>query len=142
MTIIRYRKPNINSISVINRLFDDAFANFGLNLEPVSRIEPQDRTYRAAVRMDEEGDNYVVRFEVPGVKKEDIILELNESVIALKAERREKQKDEEIGISINRSVRIPEETEVSKVKANLKDGVLTVLIPKPPKRQPKLIAIN
>tara|TARA_Y100000588_G_scaffold395147_2_gene520507 strand:+ start:21186 stop:21569 length:384 start_codon:yes stop_codon:yes gene_type:complete len=127
---------------MINRLFDDAFANFGLHLEPISRIDPQDRTYRASVRMDEEGDNFVVRFEVPGVKKENINLELNESVIVLKAERSENRNDEEIRISLNRSVRIPEETEVSKVKANLKDGVLTVLIPKPPKRQPKLIAIN
>ena len=142
MNITRYRKPNIDSIYMINRLFDDAFANFGLNLEPFSRIEPKNRIYRAAVRIDEEGDNYIVRFEVPGVKKEDIILELNESVIVLKAERTENRKDEETGVSFNQSVRIPEETEVSKVKANLEDGVLTVSVPKLPKRQPNLIAIN
>lgn len=142
MNLIRYSEPGTDSFAGIDRWCDNAFASFGLSPRLFSRIEPIYGTLRPAVRLGEEGDDYVLRFEVPGVKKEDITLELNDSVMALKAERKETRNDEEIAVSLSRSVRVSEEVRADQMKANLKDGVLTVTIPKPEERKPKLIAIN
>ncbi len=142
MNLIRYREPKSDRFVGIDRWFDDAFANFGLSPRQFARTEPSNGTRRPAVRLSEEGDDYVVRFEVPGVKKEDISLELSDSVIALKGERKEKRNEEEISISFSRAIRVPEEVRADKVKANLRDGVLTVSLPKPEERKPKVIVIN
>jgi HSP20 family protein len=85
-----------------------------------------------------EGD-LVVKAEVPGVKKEDIDLEVTDGDLVLRAERKEEhevtdenwyRKERSYG-SFYRRLPLPEGVQADQIKAELADGVLEVTIPKP-----------
>jgi HSP20 family protein len=85
-----------------------------------------------------EGD-LVIKAEVPGVKKDDIDLEVTDGELVLRAERKEERevKDENwyrmersYG-NLYRRLPLPEGTRTEQIKANLADGVLEISIPKP-----------
>jgi HSP20 family protein len=87
----------------------------------------------------------VVKAEVPGVKKDDIDLEVVEGDLVLRAERKEERevKDEHwyrmersYG-SLYRRLPLPEGVQADQIKANLADGVLEVTIPKPQEAAPQ-----
>ena len=81
---------------------------------------------------------YVLAAEVPGVKKEDLDVTFQGSVVTLSGERREEKERDERGYhrresafgSFKRSVELPGEVQADAVTAELKDGVLTLTFPK------------
>lgn len=83
-------------------------------------------------------DAYRIAVELPGVKDEDIELNVHDGVVTLKGEKRTER--EETGDtwyfserhygSFNRSFRLPPDADAAGVDAHLKDGILTVTIPK------------
>jgi len=97
----------------------------------------------AAVPADlyEDDANVYARFELPGYKKDEIKLELDDSVLTVGVERKaEKDGDEEVRLS--RSVSLPDNVAADKTAAKYEDGVLTVTIPKAAEKTAKLIAIE
>jgi HSP20 family protein len=100
----------------------------------------------------ERGDTIVVKAELPGVKKEDIDLSIEEGDLVLRAEQREERevKDEHwyrmerrYG-SLYRRLPLPEGVKAEGIQASLRDGVLEVTMPKPnaPAPQAQKIAIG
>ena len=98
-----------------------------------------------------EGDGEViVRASVPGFKKEDIDVEIDNGVLAIKAEHSEETetKDEKFYRrerrfgSVFRRVVLPGAVSEQGTKAELKDGVLTLRIPQAEEARPKRIAIK
>lgn len=90
------------------------------------------------VDVHEEKDAYVLRAELPGVKREDIDISLEENVLTIKGERRF-EKDEEnkryhrIERAYGNFVRyfqLPKLVDAERVEAGLTDGLLTVRVPK------------
>jgi HSP20 family protein len=87
--------------------------------------------------IDREGE-IVVKVEVPGVKKEDIHISLTGNVMMIKGETRREEKEEkgdyyrcEISRgAFTRMVTLPAEVDDTKAKAELRDGVLEVTLPK------------
>lgn len=94
----------------------------------------------------------VVKAEVPGVKKEDIDLEVVDGDLVLRAERHEEKevKDEHwyrmerTSGSLYRRLPLPEGINTEQITANLSDGVLEIMLPKPREsaQQPQKIAIS
>jgi HSP20 family protein len=86
----------------------------------------------------EDGDDVVVTAELPGMSKEDIEVNLTDSTLTVKGEKKRQQesKDENYAHSersfgmISRTVELPFEVKADQAKASLKDGVLEVRIPK------------
>ncbi len=86
----------------------------------------------------EEGNDIVVKAEIPGMKKEDIRVDINEKAITLSGEKKKEEKIERKDyIRIERShgsfVRtfpLPAEVMTDKARASYKDGVLEVRVPK------------
>ena len=84
------------------------------------------------------GDHYEMHLEVPGIPKENIDIEVKQNGIEIKAEckneNEEKGKNwlrrECIGTSFYRALELPEDLKTDEVDAELKDGVLTVNLPK------------
>ena len=97
---------------------------------------------KLAVDVHEDKDNYFASFEVPGVKKEDVKLELHNGLLTVSAEKREKDGEKESSYSLTRSVSVPEGVNAEAIVAKLEDGILTVTLPKQEQRKPKLIAVN
>ena len=97
------------------------------------------------------GDAYRIAVELPGVTEEDIDLSLHDGVMTLKGEKRTEREDEgetwffserSYG-AFSRSFRLPPDADEGAVEADLKDGVLTVTVPKkapeaPPKTSVKI----
>ena len=141
MTLIRYEYPD-NSASEFDRMVNRAFTNFGRwsGFENEPFFGP--RAERIPVDLYEDNDSYHVRAELPGVKKEDIKLELDNAVLTLSGERKTKSGDSEEVASFSRSVSVGEDIQSDKLKAHFEDGVLTVSVPKSEQRKPLTIAIK
>ncbi|MCC7024831.1 MAG: Hsp20/alpha crystallin family protein [Thermomicrobiales bacterium] len=88
----------------------------------------------------------VVKAELPGIKKEDIDLEIVDGDLVLRAERREEREVNEENWyrmernygSLYRRLPLPEDVQTEQIQAALTDGVLEVTIPKPPTREPQV----
>jgi HSP20 family protein len=85
----------------------------------------------------EKEGNYILKAEIPGVKKEDININIEKNVVTISG-KKEAIKEEETANyylkeatsgSFSRSIRIPGEIEEDKVQAGFKEGVLTVTMP-------------
>jgi HSP20 family protein len=83
---------------------------------------------------------YRITVELPGVAEEDIHLEVHDNVVTLQGEKRTEREEkgetfyftERSYGEFSRSFRLPPDADGAKVEAELKDGVLTVTIPKHP----------
>ncbi len=86
----------------------------------------------------EEGDNVVVKAEIPGMKKEDIDVNITDDTITISGEKKKEEKVEKKDYyrversygSFSRSFRLPKEVQTDKAMATFKDGVLEITVPK------------
>ena len=98
----------------------------------------------------EEDNNYVMKAELPGVKKEDIKVDIKDNVLILKAEKKfEKKVEKENYISLERNYgtytrnfTLPENMDTDHIKASFKDGVLELTLPKREEIKPREIKVN
>jgi HSP20 family protein len=93
---------------------------------------------------------YVVTVELPGAKRDDVTLEMNEDVLTIRGEKKSEreEKDEQRHYvertygSFSRSFRLPAHVDPEGIKASFRDGVLTVEIPKTEAQKPRMIDIK
>ncbi len=86
----------------------------------------------------EEGDDVVVKAEIPGMKKEDLDVRLTEDTITIAGEKKSEEKVEKKNYyriershgSFSRSFRLPDGVHADKAKASFKDGILEIRLPK------------
>jgi HSP20 family protein len=137
MKLVRYEYPTLNTARDFGNLLGD-FRGFFPRLEDFWQ-EPAFAEVPADLYEDD-ADVYA-RFELPGFKKDEIKLELENSVLTVNVERKAK-KDEDEEVSLSRSISLPDNVETDKVAAKYEDGILTVTVPKAPEKKAKLIAIE
>lgn len=96
----------------------------------------------------QEGDDYVVRAELPGIDPDtDVDLAIHDGVLTIKAERREERKDPHRSEfrygSFSRSVSLPAGSDENKVTATYRDGILEIRVPlkEEQKTEPRHITI-
>jgi len=82
-------------------------------------------------------ESYLLEYEIPGVKKEDITITTNDGVLEIKAKKAAQERkghsmvrSERFYGDVERSFTIPRGVDVEKIEALLADGVLTVKIPR------------
>ena len=142
MSLIRWN-PYRNFVSLpqgIVRLFNELTNDF-LNTNTV---------WQPSLDITESDDNYEVKAEIPGMKKDDIKISFQDDVLMLtgekKHEKEEKGKEyhriERNYGKFERSLRFPNHIKTDAIKANYKNGVLTVSIPKSEQAKLKEIAIG
>jgi HSP20 family protein len=98
--------------------------------------------------VEETEDAYLIEVELPGVKREDLDIEIADRRVSVRGERKE---NERVGILRRRErtvgrfhyeVTLPGAVEDDAVEAHLDDGVLTVQLPKPASERPRRIEIT
>jgi HSP20 family protein len=141
MTLIRYEYPNEN-LSEFDRMFERAFSNFGRWSGLEDESVPSRRVAHLPVDLFDDKDNYYVRAELPGVKKNEIKLELDNAVLTLSGERKTKSGESEESTSFTRSISVADDIRSDMVKGTFEDGVLTVTLPKSEERKPRTISIS
>ena len=90
------------------------------------------------LNVEEKKKEYVYTFHVPGFEKKEIEVESGEGTLTVKGKKRAKKEKKEEGYlykeyeasSFERTVRLPIDADVSRIKAEFKNGVLTLHIPK------------
>jgi HSP20 family protein len=134
MKLIRYENPHTTLFSNFNRFFDEAFQN--LWQEPVNHTH----LYNPAVDVYEDEDHLYLKAELPGFTKDQISLQIEKSVLTIKAER--KGSDEEAEVSYSRSFTLDDSIDTNNISAELKNGVLTLTLPRREESKPRQIEIQ
>jgi HSP20 family protein len=127
----------------IDRLFEDPF-NF---LAPSTSFF---QNWTPAVDIFEDKDKYIVKAEIPGMKREDIDVSLDGHTLTLSGERKheeektegENYRSERYFGRFQRSITLPSEVKTDNIEAAYKDGVLTVTLPKSEEAKPKQIQVK
>lgn len=102
------------------------------------------------VDISETEGEYLIKAELPEVKKEDVKVSVEDGVLTLQGERRQEKEEkgkrfhrvERSYGSFLRSFALPESVDESQVKAEYKDGVLNLHLPKSEKVKPKAIDVK
>ncbi len=129
--------------------FDNLFEGF---FRPMTRF-PRDEngSMMPAVDVIDEDNQYVVKAELPGVKREDIDVSINNGVLTINAERKmEEESKDEKGRVIRRESRygqylrtmtLDNSVDVKNVKADYTDGILKLVLPKAEEAKPQKIEV-
>jgi HSP20 family protein len=102
------------------------------------------------VDISEDDKEYIVKAELPEMKKEEIKINVHDDVLSISGERKYEKEEkgkkyhrvERAYGSFMRSFTLPEDADGSKVNAEYKDGLLKVHLPKSEKAKPKAIEVK
>ncbi|CAL1697840.1 unnamed protein product [Somion occarium] len=152
------------SLSEFDRLFDEAFSARTNNSNNQRQLQRQDRgsgTLRPSqllifllqmdIYEDEKRNIVTATFELPGLKKEDVNIDIHNNVLSVSGESKVSSERDEHGYAVrerrygrfSRSIPLPQGIKGEDVKASLDNGILTVTFPKTtPEQAPKKITIS
>lgn len=127
----------------LNRMFSDM---------PMRRFDEETffGEWAPAVDIQESEKEYLIKADLPDVKKEDVKVEMQDGVLTLEGERKQEKEEKgkrfhkierEYGKFVRRFV-LPTEVDAGKVQADFKDGVLNVHLPKTAQAKPKLVEVK
>ena len=146
MAIVRWEpfRDLMTTQREFDRLFREAFA------PALAEGEVSTRTWAPPVDIYENGDNLVLKAELPGINPDDVEIRVEDNTLYLKGERRfEKEVKEQNFHRVERSYgtftrtfSLPNSVDADKVSANYQDGVLTLTMPKKEEAKPKTIKVN
>ena len=147
MTYLTTRRPMRNLFSLHNemgRIFGDLFApsEGGTDAEETSWIPTVD--------ISETENGYEIRAELPGVSEDDVNVSLTDNVLTVKGEKRPEAETEGKNYhrverrygNFQRNFTLPRHIETDAIKAEFKDGVLTLGIPKAEAAKPTEVPIK
>jgi HSP20 family protein len=128
--------------SQIDRLFEDfdrnLFSSHWLTASPFERLKDKKRVVLPAVDVADEGGNYRVTAELPGMSEKDIEVTKHGDLLTIKGEKRDEKEKKGKGYylaerhfgSFERTMRLPGTIDEAKIDAKYTNGVLTVTLPK------------
>jgi HSP20 family protein len=132
---------------------DDAFSRL---LGPAARLALSENRalsrfeWAPSVDISETGNEYLIRAELPAVKKEDLQITFDDGMLTVSGERRHKIDDqserfhrvESFCGKFSRSFTLPESVDSAAIKADAKDGIVTIHVPKTKTESKKPIEIK
>jgi len=154
MTLLRWQRPEVPQWSPFRHLSSLREEIDRLFESPLAELTQSSSQFLSgwmpAVDLYEDKDNLHLKAELPGMSKDDIEISIHEGVLTLSGERKlsERQQAGEIFRSeralgrFQRTLTLPAQVNAEKVKAQYKDGILTVLLPKAEASKPKQIEIK
>jgi HSP20 family protein len=142
MKVIQYERPGLawptfgrlaNLQDELDRLFESPLTGWAPTLD-----------------VHEDADNFIIRAELPGLKHEDITVSLQDGALVISGERKVEKVEEGVEVhrqeryygKFQRALTLPAPVAANKVKAQYKDGILTVTLPKTEEAKPKQIDVS
>ena len=128
----------------MDRWFDDAFKSFGMpslasGFEPRKLLQADmERFFRPQIDVAGDENRYEIRLDVPGLKQEDLSLEIKDDVLTIKGSREERSEDKDKHYyrversygSFQRTLALPDDANADEITASLEQGVLKLEIPR------------
>ncbi|HHT9104517.1 MAG TPA: Hsp20/alpha crystallin family protein [Candidatus Wujingus californicus] len=147
MDLIKWDRPDpLDSLTHIQREMSDL-------LDFLSSTPPKGTYINAEfppIIVSTFGDNVIVRAEIPGIKVNDLDVQVVNDVLTIKGERKTSidvskmtylRRERPYG-TFARAIVLPERVDAEKVTASYKNGVLVVTLPKAPESKPKQVIIK
>ncbi len=125
MRIVKYNNNNVFP-SLMKEFFND---DFGMN--PINRNHSV-----PSVNSIENNDSFEIDLAVPGMKKDDFTIELNDKVLIISSQKANTNENDNVRLnefnysSFQRSFRVPNTVDLDKIKATYKNGILKIKLPK------------
>ena len=134
----------VNIQEEMNRLFNAYFSR------SPERREGKSLVLHPSVDICETEEEISVLVEIPGMKKEDIAVSIQDNVLTISGEKKQEEEKKDVNYhrvermygSFERSFSLPTAVQVDKIKASYKDGVLNVTLPKSEEAKPKEIDVS
>jgi HSP20 family protein len=126
MRIVKYNNNNKVFPSLMNQFFND---DLRMNVINNNHSVP-------SVNSIENDNSFEIDLAVPGMKKDDFTIQLNDKVLVISSENTNSVENNSMSLnefnysSFQRSFIVPETVELDKIKANYKNGILKVKLPK------------
>lgn len=129
----------------MNHMFDNTFAPTLEGEEALSMWN-----WKPVVDVYDNDKDIVIKAELPGMDKKDMVVHVNGRFLTLKGERLSENEVKEDKYhrrersygKFHRVFTLPEEVDPDKITADYKDGILKIHIPKPGKQKPKQITVH
>lgn len=146
LSLKRNRLPEpLENLSRIQDQMDRMMASL---FEPMYSAAPE--SYAPYCEINEDKNNYYLKFDMPGVDKSDVQIELSNQSITVSADRMDQRTGEDLRTSYSeiaygsysRTFNLPSEIDDSKVEAKFDRGVLLITLPKSVSNKPKQIAVH
>jgi len=145
MTVVQWNPFN-DMLSIqeeMNKLFNTYFSRVS------ESPDSENLSWIPAVDIFEDGESVKVICEVPGIKKDEVKISIQENVLTISGEKKRYPEDKEGSYhkverrcgTFQRSFSLPSSVDQEKVKATYKDGVLTINLPKTEEEKPKEVSI-
>ena len=130
-----------SNLTRLNRMLDEAF---GWNGEAVGSA------WLPSCDVREDKDYLMITIDLPGVRPEDVKLNLENQVLTVRGERRQETENQDARWhryersygSFERSFTLPMTVDAEKIQANVDNGVLTITLPKSEKARPREIPVK
>ena len=152
MTLIKFNP--VRDLLDVEREFSKLFNDFE-NRFGISRSEESDEAFDNAVwsplsDIYEDNDNFKLKLDLPGVKKEDVKISFEDGRLTISGERKQEKEAENYKYhrvertfgNFYRAFNLPKKIKVENISAEFQDGQLTVNIPKEEEAKPKAIDIK
>ena len=142
MALVRYTRPNYRHLSKsFNELMDEFF-------EPINARTMNNLTPKVDIRENEQEFEFLL--ELPGVRKEDLQIELEQDVLYVSGERKVAEETKETNVhrmeqfygSFHRSFHLPQGLDKENITAQHQDGILRLTIKKDEKAVKKQIIVQ
>ena len=125
----------MNPFSLMRRMTEEMDRVFGDRGQ--ERESGGDVLWAPAVEVSQREGNYVVRAELPGLKPEDVKLEIENDALVLQGERKVEREQDRSGVHrteirygrFYRSIPLPDGANIEQARANFENGVLEVTVP-------------
>lgn len=144
MSLVRYEPVNLfdQFNREINRFFNTAYA-------PAAN-EASAHQWAPAVDIREEDDRFLLHADLPGVKREDVEITLEDGVLTVTGKRESESEEQREGFhrrervhgTFMRQFTLPDTVNTDNISATVTDGVLEIGIPKQAKPEPKKITVS
>lgn len=138
-TLVRYRPNGVNLFKNFDAMVNSLFSE-DMNID----------TRNISVDIREDEDKYVLEAELAGVSEKDVDINVENDMLTISSSREEKNEEKKEGYilkerrssSFCRSFMLPKDVDTGKIDASVKDGVLTLDMPKRPEAKPKKISVK
>jgi HSP20 family protein len=132
------------------REMEDMFRQYSPFFARALRRNGEGTEWSPVADITETDKEYLIKAELPEVKKEDVKVTLDNGVITISGERRQEKEQKEANEiriesfygTFSRSFSLPDNIDAKSIQAESKDGVLKVRIPKTKAAEPKKIAVE
>lgn len=152
MNIVKWQRPTLSTWPSFGRLADlrnEIDRLFESPLSELTRTSHLLSGWTPALDVYEDKDSFVVKAELPGMKKEEIEVSLHDGSLSISGERKTESKREDSEVyraerffgRFQRTVSLPTTVAADKVKAAYNDGILTITLPKTEEAKPKKIDV-